>query len=321
MTQQVLANWQSREIAHIDSALNQIVEELPLPCRPIAAHILLSGGKRLRPLLALACAQLFTPHDRKLYPLVCSLELLHVATLLHDDILDNASTRRNQPTAQTIYGSTATILAGDALLAYGNTIVASWQNPDLVNCYSAATMGAACGEILEMSALRNPELTHEAYLEIAAGKTGCLIAQSCLLGAIAAKAAPNYQQACLEFGENLGIAFQIIDDALDFLPRESTGKPTGGDLREGKMTPPVSLYRATLAEHERHEFDRKFRDNLFTEPELEETCASIAGFIPQARKVADECLANARQSLCELPQNGAHGILEQMVDYVASRHH
>lgn len=273
----------------------------------------------MRPLLLLLFARMFGNSENCPYDLAASMEMLHAATLLHDDILDNATTRRGSPAAHTLHGKNAAILAGDALLAAGNAIVAAYALPSLVDCFSKATLVTASGEIQEMTALGNPELDHQSYLEIARGKTACLIAQSCRMGALFAGAPEALARQAEAFGENIGLAFQITDDALDFSPQSQTGKPAGGDLREGKLTRPLRLYRQSLPEDRRQNFDQHFRTNSFSAGELEQIVREVGAFVPQTLELARAYLDLARQNLLEFPQGREKKLLTSMVDYICER--
>ncbi len=303
----------------IGQAIRAGIAQIPAPCRPVAEHILDAGGKRIRPFLAVMCGRALGDQSSDLYILAASLEMLHAATLLHDDVLDNATSRRGRTAAHTVYGISQTILAGDAMLAAGNAMVAAFGNPALVACYSRATVQTAAGEILEMSSLGRPELTHGEYLEIARGKTACLISEACAMGAIAAGATREQIEACLDYGENLGIAFQLVDDALDFAPQSQTGKPSGGDLREGKMTPPLRFYRQSLSPQKQAAFDKSFIARSFSDEEAGAIAAEVCQFASHARDLADSCLGNALDSLLVLPQCEETLILREMTTYVRSR--
>lgn len=309
----------AQELPFIDQALKSALANLPVPCQPIATHILDAGGKRLRPLLTVLSARMCGYSSDNIYTLAASLEMLHAATLLHDDVLDNALSRRGKPTAHGIYGVVETILAGDALLAAGNAIVASFENPSLTSSYSLATSQTAAGEILEMASLRKPDLSFDAYLEIVKGKTACLIAQACVMGSLAAKAPKDMVEAFNQYGENLGLGFQLVDDLLDFAPESQTGKPSGGDLREGKMTPPICLYRASLTQTDREVFDKNFINGAFDDAQLAQLSRQIKAFIPQGRTLAQNCMEKAFNALALLPETPEKIILRQMIEYVANR--
>lgn len=311
--------WLAKEIKPVNKALKETLPLMPAPVRPVAEHILGAGGKRMRPLLTVLCARLFGYGKQDIYRLAASMEMLHAATLLHDDVLDNADARRGKPAAHTIFGVAKTILAGDALLACGNAIVAAYDKPALTRCYSLATSQTASGEILEMDSLGRPGLSQEQYLEIARGKTACLISQACAIGALAADAPERGIDACARYGENLGIAFQIVDDALDFAPESQTGKPRGGDLREGKMTPPLRMYRESLADSERAAFDEDFARGGFSPDRFAAIADAVAGFAPAAMELARDCVQSARAALAELPPGDENEILRQMAEYVLAR--
>ena len=314
----------SREQPRISAALEGHIAALPEGARPVARHVLLSGGKCLRPFLtllmgrALGCRE---EQDSLLFELGAAIEMLHAATLLHDDILDNADLRRGSPAAHTLYGVAPVILAGDAMLAKALHIVSSLGDARLTACVSEAVMRTAGGELAEFSHLRNMDLSQEEYIDIITGKTAWMLRASCELGAALAGAAEPLLRAAAAFGLELGIAFQMVDDALDFSPAEETGKPTGGDLREGKITPPLLLYAAALPEPEAACFKRKFRDNAFGPDELDALCAAIyaQGHARRTRELADGRLAAAGEALALLPASKERGVLQQALLYIGSR--
>ena len=154
------------ELPPINKALSRAAEGLPHPVRPIARHIFEAGGKRLRPLLTILMARLLGYDKKDIYDLAVTMEMLHAATLLHDDVLDNADTRRGKPAAHTIFSATSTILAGDAMLAHANALVAQCGDPRLCLCFSEATSRTAAGEILEIAAQHQVETTAEEYEEV-----------------------------------------------------------------------------------------------------------------------------------------------------------
>ena len=313
-------DWIATEAPRAEKALDDALALVPSPCRPIASHILKAGGKRLRPLLVIAFARLLGYDDDDAYPLAASLELLHAATLLHDDILDKATSRRGHPAAHAVFGETKAILAGDAMLATGNRIAASYGSPEIAERYAQATALTASGEILEMDSLGNPNQTHGQYLEIAMNKTAALIAGACVIGAALARGSAEQKSAARAYGENAGLAFQIVDDALDFAPQSQTGKPRGGDLREGKLTPPIRLFRESLDENDRREFDKAFEKGEFSPRYFEDLVVAIEKFTPQTLNMANERIAVAKLALRDMPERDEKIVLEQMADYIAARH-
>ncbi|MDR2161211.1 MAG: polyprenyl synthetase family protein [Desulfovibrio sp.] len=310
-----------RELPVFAALLQEQISTLPPLTRPVAAHILNSGGKRLRPLLTLLTGRSLGPHHQDLYTLGTAVEILHAASLLHDDILDNAPLRRGRPAAHTLFGVSSVILAGDAMLGKALLRVSSLRDPRLTACFAEAVMHTAEGEIDEGANLRNPDLSHEDYLRIITDKTAWVLRASCELGALRAGGGDAAVAAAGDFGLHLGIAFQMVDDALDFSPPSVTGKPCGGDLREGKITPPLLLYLRSLSESERTAFKTSFQANALKNEELEATAAAIfaGGFAHKTRSLADRHLENARAALALFPAGRERDILDEVVNFVRHR--
>ncbi|MDO5483687.1 MAG: polyprenyl synthetase family protein [Desulfovibrionaceae bacterium] len=309
------------ELPAINAALARAVETLPEPVRPVVRHIFDAGGKRLRPFLTVLAARLLGYRDADVYDLAVTLEMLHAATLLHDDVLDNATTRRGHPAAHTLFDVTPTILAGDALLAQANAQVAGFGDTRLTRCFSEATSRTAAGEILEIAAQRRVDVSDEEYTDIVRGKTAWLIRASCEMGALLAGGSEGQVAALGAYGENVGMAFQMVDDAIDFAPESVTGKPTGGDAREGKLTPPLRLYRLSLDVAGQAAFDAAFTCGLISEKDAADISGRIreAGFDSLTRQEAERYLQAARTALDDLPDAPERELMRQMADYVRDR--
>ena len=309
------------ELPGINRALNKAVDTLPEPVRPVGRHIFDAGGKRLRPLLTVLTSRLLGNESKSIQDLAITLEMLHAATLLHDDVLDNAESRRGKPAAHMLFDVSSVILAGDALLAGANALVANYGDTRLTRCFSEATSRTAAGEILEIAAQRRVDSSSADYEDMVRGKTAWLIRAACEMGALAAGADEASVAAAATYGENLGMAFQMVDDALDFAPESVTGKPTGGDVREGKLTPPLRLYRDSLSAQERSAFDAAFCAGLMTEADAASIAERIrqAGYDDAVRRQADEFLDAARQALETLPDRPERELMRQMADYVRDR--
>ena len=309
------------ELPRINQALTSAVATLPLSTQSIAKHIFEAGGKRLRPFLTVISARLLGYKQEDVYKLAITLEMLHAATLLHDDIIDQAPLRRGRPSAHTTFPLNATILAGDALLAQGNALVAEFNDPLLSACFSKATSQTCAGEISEIDHQYDPELSHEAYIEIIRGKTAKLISCACEMGALLAKAKSLQVQACAFFGENIGLAFQLVDDAIDFAPEAQTGKPSGGDLREGKLTLPLRFYQDSLDPEAKKAFKQAFRTGAFSEEDCQQIVKRIqaAGFDQQTRQCANTYLEAATKALENLPPQSEKQLLLAMAQYVRDR--
>jgi len=309
------------ELPAISGALDQAVDALPASVQALARHILHAGGKRLRPFLTVLFARLWAYRKNDIYPLAAAMEMLHAATLLHDDVLDEAATRRGTPAAHTLFGIVPAILAGDALLSHANKLVADYGDCRLSACFAEATLRTAAGEIQEIACQRRVDQPPEIYHEIITGKTAWLIRASCEMGALRAGADPRGLEPATQYGLQLGMAFQLVDDALDFAPPEITGKPVCGDLREGKLTPPLRLYREHLAPDERAAFDAAFRSNSLDDADVQTIGARIRelGFDAESRRLADAHLEKARAALHKLPDVPERSLLEDMLAYVRDR--
>jgi octaprenyl-diphosphate synthase len=312
----------SSELPAINSALKRETGTLHPLVRPVAEHILDAGGKRLRPVLMLLTARALGRTGQDLYPVACSLEFLHSATLLHDDILDRADLRRGRSAAHLDFGEHKTVLTGDALLALANDIVARTGDPDMTRCIAQAIIQTATGEILEIAAIRDTSLTSAGYLEIITGKTAYLIQAACELGARMAGADDEMITRAKGYGVNLGIAFQLVDDALDYSSSAGTsGKPRGGDLREGKFTLPLLLFLESLEPEERDELRAGLARETLTEEELHTITARIdaEGFAAATRVAAEEYLARARACLECFSASPEKALLEAVLEYVLIR--
>ena len=311
-----------KELPAINAAIQGEIEALHPLVRPVAAHVMEAGGKRLRPMLTILFARALSFRGNDLHTLASSLEFLHSATLMHDDILDNADLRRGRPAAHIRFGVTPAILAGDVLLALANEIVARSGNPALTACIARAIMETASGEIMEIAAVRNASLTRAQYIDIITGKTAYLIQSACEFGAIAAGASERQRTAAREFGLNLGIAFQLVDDALDYTSgAETSGKPLGGDLREGKFTLPLLLYLESLAEKDRVDTVRELTEADLPAARQDRIIADIVagGFAGRTRDEAKAYLALASRALDVLPVSLETNLLGAMIDFVLKR--
>lgn len=309
------------ELPAVEAALEKAVSELPASVRPVAEHILRAGGKRLRPLLTVLFARLLGYRPDDIYPPAAAMEMLHAATLLHDDVLDDALTRRGTDAAHVRFGAAPVILAGDALLSRANALVAGLGDPRLSICFSEATVRTAAGEILEIAYQGRADQEEDIYTEIITDKTAWLIRASCEMGALRAGAGEETLAAVRLYGLRLGMAFQMVDDALDFAPSHKTGKPSCGDVREGKLTPPIALYRKSLAQDEREAFDRVFGSRSLDAAEAERIGARVRemGFDAQGRERAARCLDEARAALRILPDAPERAVLEHMIEHVRDR--
>lgn len=317
-----LQNYFEDQLPSIEDRLYEEIKSLNSSVWPVAAHILTAGGKRIRPILCILTARALGYEQKEIYPLACALELVHSATLLHDDVLDNAEYRRNNTAAHLLFGVNETILAGDALLALANKIVTEYKDISLITCISEAIFQTAMGEVLEIERIKEPTLSRDDYLEIVIGKTGYLIQTCCQSAAILAKSEHKIQEAARIFGLNLGIAFQLVDDALDYsVNLNNSGKPIGGDLREGKLTLPLIYFLLGLGEQERKGLLNKIKEHKLSSKEqnwiLEQI--GIKQLELKTRQEAQFYLKRAQDALDLFPSSFEQELLGQMLEYIQSR--
>ena len=227
----------------------------------LSQHIILSGGKRLRPMLVMLSARAcgYAGEDDAL--LAAVVEFIHTATLLHDDVVDDSEMRRGQQTASTIWGNEAAVLVGDYLYSRAFQMMVRAQSMEIMDLLANTTNTIAQGEVLQLLNIRDPNTSEAAYNEVIYAKTACLFEAAGSIGAILAQAANPRQQALQEYGKHLGIAFQLVDDALDYSAEsEELGKNVGDDLAEGKPTLPL-IYAMENANESQRELIRGAIEN------------------------------------------------------------
>jgi len=317
-----LLRYFQRELPAINDFLDAEADQLNGLVKDVAKHIIGSGGKRIRPMLTLLFARSLGYRGDDYHAIACSLELLHSATLLHDDYLDDAELRRGRVASHVEFGTTETILAGDALLALANEMGARYGNARLSWLLAKGIMETATGEIEEIQFSKNPSLDRERYMEIIIGKTARLIECACRCGAALAGATPEQEDAAGEYGLNLGIAFQLVDDALDYAsPTSETGKPEGGDLKEGKVTLPLIL----LMEDGDEAGIEPLMDGLKQGSLTDDQCESILSQVKEgeySEKTRDEAASyveKAKACLAGFAPGEDVTVLKQAADFVLTR--
>src|SRR3954467_7500110 len=206
----------------------------------LAEHIIAAGGKRLRPVLTLASSRLCGYEGDRHQALAACVEFIHTATLLHDDVVDESDLRRGLASANAIFGNKASVLVGDFLFARSFQLMVDDGSLRVLAILSGASATISEGEVLQLVTQNDLSTTEERYLEVIQGKTAALFAAACQIGAVVANRPQREEQALSDYGMKLGIAFQLVDDALDYVADEATlGKTIGDDFREGKITLPV----------------------------------------------------------------------------------
>ena len=309
------------EQLRINAVLEKEIEALPEAARAVARHTLSAGGKRLRPLLSVYMGRLFGCEHPDIHAMAAAIEFVHVASLIHDDVLDNATTRRGIVAAHTVYTPTVAILSGDVMLAHAAGLVSRIGNTHISVQFAEAVAKTAVGEIEEFNHLGDAYLSNDDYLAIITGKTAWNLRVACEMPAYYAGADEEQVKAAATFGLELGIAFQIVDDALDIAPSEDTGKPSGGDLRERKCTPLVRFYMDSLADNDARIFAEKFAAGSFSDAELDAIVRTMRalGLDKKTRELATPHLERAQKALACLPASKERDVLELVPDFVKKR--
>jgi octaprenyl-diphosphate synthase len=221
--------------------LDRMQSEIPL-IPALAGHLIAGGGKRMRPMLTLAGAELVGYQGARHHKLAAAVEFIHTATLLHDDVVDGSETRRGKQTANIVFGNPATVLVGDFLFSRAFELMVEDGSLKVLKILSSASAIIAQGEVDQLTAQRRIETSEERYLHIIGAKTAALFAAASRIAAVVAECSEDKEQALDDYGRNLGIAFQLVDDAIDYdTGTADMGKDRGDDFREGKMTLPVIL--------------------------------------------------------------------------------
>lgn len=290
--------------------------------REVGEYILDSGGKRVRPLLLLLCARLSDydgPHHIELATVV---EFIHTASLLHDDVVDKASVRRGKPSANAVWGNAEAVLAGDFLYSESYAMMVRVGHLRVLEILARATSLMSQGELVQLRNTFDLSLTEQRYLQVVRGKTAILIAGACQVGGVLAEVSREKEESLREFGMLLGTAFQLLDDALDYVATDASfGKRRGQDLLEGKMTLPLihALSRATESQHAVIEETLMQQD--LPDADLERVCQLIDEHegVAYTRRRAQEMVDAAKELLQVFDASPAREALCELADYVVLR--
>ncbi len=286
-------------------------------------HVVEGGGKRLRPILVVLSAKVCGYEGSDAHTLAAVVELIHVASLVHDDVLDEAAIRRGRETLQTKWGNKVAVLVGDYLHARVLSMLVSRRADDPAMAILADTTQAMCeGEVIHAYKSGDFDISEAEYLKIISFKTGKLIAASCTLGAHLGATDTQQVEALTTYGQQIGTAFQIVDDLLDFTEDSDTlGKDAFGDLREGKLTFPIIYARSVCNDDEKQMLEEMLKpDTNETEAiDFVEALFQRYGVEPHCLKVAQDYADRAKAALAALPETPARTALEHLADYVVSR--
>lgn len=293
--------------------------ESSVPLIPqLAGYLIASGGKRIRPLLTLAATRLFDAQTPRPYALAAAVEFIHTATLLHDDVVDESDLRRGKASANNIFGNQSAVLVGDFLFSRAFELMVEDGSLEVLRILSHASAVITEGEVLQLSIQNKLDTTLDQYLQVIGAKTAALFAAACEIGPVIAGQSPDMQKALRDYGYNLGMAFQIADDILDYSADQATlGKTVGDDFREGKMTLPVICAYKDANDEELSFWHRTFEDRNCGENDLSTAQSLIKSHKAdkEAINIANNYVTSAINSLTDLPDHRVKTILINFANF------
>jgi octaprenyl-diphosphate synthase len=317
----IFSNY-AEELKAVDRQLLGIFSSKVFLISMVGQHIISGGGKRMRPLFLLLSADLCGYHETNRTMLAAIIEAIHTASLLHDDVIDLADTRRGKPAAHSIWGNQAIILVGDFLYSKALKIAVAMKKQKIMEALSEATTQMTEGEILQLNKVGDPEITTEEYYEIIAAKTGVLISAACRIGGILADEPEENEMALTRFGMKTGIAFQLADDILDYVAdQKNLGKKLGKDLAEGKITMPLIYLLKNASDAEREEIRGIIKTGAESEDGHRRIMELFAQYdaIEESLKIARDLIEEAKAELGGFPDSAGKEALLAMAEYAMQR--
>ena len=313
--------------ADMEAVNRAIVERMqsPVPLvSQLAGHIVAAGGKRLRPMITLAAARMCGYGGDRHVGLAACVELIHTATLLHDDVVDESDLRRGAATANAVWGNQASVLVGDFLFSRAFELMVADASLEVLAILSEASSVIAEGEVLQLMTANDIDTGEEDYLDVVRAKTAKLFAAAAEIGAVVADRPDAERAALRRFGHNLGMAFQLVDDVLDYSAQQATlGKTVGDDFREGKITLPV-VYAVRAADADGKAFWRRtLEDQAQKKGDLKRAIALLerGGALRATLERARHYAAKARAALAGFPESEARLALADSVEFAVDRAH
>ncbi|MEZ5894366.1 MAG: polyprenyl synthetase family protein [Parvularculaceae bacterium] len=309
----------------LEAVNREILDRLQSPVGMIpqlAGHLINAGGKRLRPMLTLSSARLFGYEGEDHVKLAAAVELIHGATLLHDDVVDGSALRRGLSTANVIWGNKESVLVGDFIFSRAFELMVEAKNLRVLKALSHASGVIAEGEVLQLTTQKNVAASFETYLDVIRAKTAALFAAATEVGALITGRSAEEEAAMRAFGDDFGVAYQLVDDALDYAGFEfALGKSVGDDFREGKMTAPVVFAIARAREDEKPFWRRVIAEGRQEPGDFERACSLMTrdGVIEDTIACARDYSARALDALARAPQNAFSEALAEMVITATAR--
>lgn len=313
----------SEEVADIEQVIRESTDSPVEIIRTVSKQILEAGGKRIRPAFVILSGKVVNPEAdmERLRRLGAAMEIIHMATLVHDDVIDSAGTRRGKPTAAAAFGNQTAIMSGDVFLAKAMSLLASDGDVDVFRTVSDAVCEIAEGEVLELQARGDFDLDIDHHLEILRMKTASFIRCCCEIGAVVAGATRAQREALSLFGHHTGMAFQIADDLLDYRgDKAKTGKPIATDFRDGQATLPLIYLREKLSEAESQIARRRFGGSV-NEDEIRMICdwMDTRGAFAKSEELANEHIQKAHDQVDTFEDGLSRDMLHAVADYVLAR--
>lgn len=314
-----------KDLARVETFLLDYVQFEHLSLRESSLHYLKAGGKRIRPTFVLLAGRLFVNEKEildKLIPLAACVELIHMTSLIHDDVIDRAETRRGKPTVRVLWGNKFSLHAGDYILAQASKLIEPQKNPKIADILAKVSVEMCKGEIIQLASTYDVNQSVKDYFYRIKRKTALLISASCQIGAIAVNAPRKYIYSLYQYGHFLGMAFQIKDDILDMTSNSKTlGKPAGNDLAQGIITLPT-IFTLQLENAESQEL-KKMIQNKFPRgnADIQKAIEIIKknGGLDKAMDVSIHYIKKAKEQLKFLPPNPYLKKMDKLADYIAER--
>jgi octaprenyl-diphosphate synthase len=311
------------EMQRVNALIRERMASRHAPRIPeVTAHLIEAGGKRLRPMLTLACARMCGYEGENHVRLAATVEFIHTATLLHDDVVDESGQRRGRPTANLLWDNKSSVLVGDYLFARAFQLMVETDSLRVLDILADAAATIAEGEVLQLTAAQNLATTEEIYLQVVRGKTAALFAAACEVGGVIAGEPDAVSEALRVYGDALGVSFQIVDDLLDYGgDADATGKNVGDDFRERKLTLPLIKAVAAADDEERAFWSRTIEKGKQEGGDLDHALALLErhGALAATRADALGWSARAKEALAPLPEGEIKALLVDLADYVVAR--
>ncbi|WP_456388760.1 polyprenyl synthetase family protein [Profundibacter sp.] len=310
------------DMAQVNALIRERMASKHAPRIPeVTAHLVEAGGKRLRPMLTLAAARLCGYSGPYHIHLAATVEFIHTATLLHDDVVDESGQRRGRPTANLLWDNKSSVLVGDYLFARSFQLMTETGSLTVLGILSDASATMAEGEVLQLTVAQDLATTEDIYLQVVRGKTATLFSAACEVGGVIADAPSEQIKALHSYGDALGVSFQIVDDLLDYSGGAAIGKNIGDDFRERKLTLPLIKAIAKADDEERAFWVRTIQKGKQIDGDLEQALALLQkhGALEDTRDIALDWAEKAKAALAILPDDPVRDMLCDIADYVVAR--